>query len=97
MLQNESVDDDDEHFEDIVESPEDASVAAAVLNKHSDKLASSEKHDIGADDNSDGIKQVELVEGDGKDENNASTEASRLHTLYNPRHREPSYWYCLFI
>ncbi|WVZ66608.1 hypothetical protein U9M48_015800 [Paspalum notatum var. saurae] len=91
VLQNESVDEGDEHFEDIVESPEDSSIASAVLDKHNEKLADHEKYNIVAADGSDSVKQVKLVEGDKNDENNASTEASRLHALYDPRHREPSY------
>jgi hypothetical protein len=39
---------------------------------------------------------MELIERDENGENNASAKASRLHELYDPRHREPSYWYCLF-
>lgn len=91
MLQNESVDDGDEHFEDILESPEDSSIASAVLDKHNEKVAAHEKHNLDAADGIDIVKQVKLV-----DENNASIDASRQHALYDPRHREPSYWYCLF-
>ncbi|KAG2642792.1 hypothetical protein PVAP13_2KG215200 [Panicum virgatum] len=91
VLQNESVDDGDEHFEDIVESPEDSSVASAALDKHTDKSASHEKCNIDAADGSDSVKQMELIERDENGENNASVEASRLHALYDPRHREPSY------
>ncbi|KAJ1291760.1 hypothetical protein BS78_02G341000 [Paspalum vaginatum] len=81
VLQNESVDDSHEHFEDIVESHEDSSIASA----------DHEKYNIVAADGSDSVKQVKLVEGDENNENNASTEALRLHALYDPRHREPSY------
>nr|CAB3456830.1 unnamed protein product [Digitaria exilis] len=91
VLQNESVDDGDEHFEDIVESPEDSSVGSAVLAKHNDKSAAHEKYNIDAVADSDNAKQVKLVERDENGENNASAEASRLHALYDPRHREPSY------
>ena len=41
-------------------------------------------------------REMELIERGENGENNASAEASRLHALYDPRHREPSYWYCLF-
>jgi len=91
VLQNESVDDGDEHFEDIVESPEDSSVASAALDKHTDKSASHEKFNIDAADGSVSVKQMELIERGENGENNASAEASRLHALYDPRHREPSY------
>lgn len=91
VLQNESVDDGDEHFEDIVEAPEDSSIASTVLDKHSDKLAANEKYNIDAVDGSDSVKHVKLVEGDETNEKNASSEALKLHALYDPRHREPSY------
>ncbi|XP_066397430.1 protein SLOW WALKER 2-like isoform X2 [Miscanthus floridulus] len=86
VLQNESVDDGDEHFEDILESPEDSSIASAVLDKHNEKVAAHEKHNLDAADGIDSVKQVKLV-----DENNASIDASRQHASYDPRHREPSY------
>lgn len=86
VLQNESVDDGDEHFEDILEIPEDSSVASAVLHKHNEKVAAHEKHNLDAADGIDSVKQVKLV-----DENNASIDSSRQHALYDPRHREPSY------
>ncbi|CAL5080949.1 unnamed protein product [Urochloa decumbens] len=91
VLQNESVDDGDEHFEDIVESLEDSSIAPAALDKHNDKLAAHEKCNIGAADDSDSAKHVKLLEKNENGENNASAEASKLHALYDPRHREPSY------
>ncbi|CAN6210434.1 unnamed protein product [Urochloa humidicola] len=91
VLQNESVDDGEEHFEDIVESPEDSSIAPTALDKHNDKLAAHEKCNIGAADDSDSVKHVKLLEKNENGENNASAEASKLHALYDPRHREPSY------
>ncbi|TKW32699.1 hypothetical protein SEVIR_2G184700v4 [Setaria viridis] len=91
VLQNESVDDGDEHFEDIIESHDDSSIASAVLDKHNDKLAAHEKYNIDAGDGSDSGKQVKLIERDENGENNASADTSRLHALYDPRHREPSY------
>lgn len=96
MLQNESVDDGDEHFEDIVESLEDSSIASEALGKHSEKLAAHENCNVDAADGSDSVEQVKLVERDENGENNALAEAPKLHPLYDPRHREPSYWYCLF-
>ncbi|KAL6894019.1 hypothetical protein ACP4OV_008117 [Aristida adscensionis] len=81
VLQNESVDDDVEHFDDIVDSTEDSSIASAVSDDHNDKLATQEKFDSDVADGSHTRKHVKLVEGDGKD------------ASYNPRHREPSYCY----
>ncbi|CAN6162295.1 unnamed protein product [Urochloa humidicola] len=91
VLQNESVDDGDEHFEDIVENPEDSSIASAALDKHNDKLAAHEKCNIDDADGSHCVKQVKLIEQDEKGENNASAEGLKQHALYDPRHREPSY------
>ncbi|XP_062179320.1 protein SLOW WALKER 2 [Phragmites australis] len=88
VLQNESVDDGVEHFEDIVESTEDPSTGSAILDKYNDKLAPQEKYNSDAADGSDTTKHEKLVEGDKKDKNNASTEGSML---YDPRQREPSY------
>jgi hypothetical protein len=79
VLQNESVDDGDEHFEDILENPEDS-----ADDGH-------EKHNLDTAGGIDSVKQVKLV-----DKNNGSIDVSRQHALYDPRHREPSYWYCLF-
>ncbi|OEL15322.1 CCAAT/enhancer-binding protein zeta [Dichanthelium oligosanthes] len=67
VLQNESVDDGDEHFEDIVESPEDSTIALAVLDKHNDKLAAHEKYNSHAGDGSDSVKQMKLIEKDEND------------------------------
>ncbi|TVU19278.1 hypothetical protein EJB05_35417 [Eragrostis curvula] len=67
VLQNESVDDSVEHFEDIVEDTEDPS---SIDN---DKLATQEKHDLDADDTT---EQFKPVEGDRKDKNNTPTESN---------------------
>lgn len=95
MLQSESVDDDIEHFEDIVESTDNPAISSTMPDKHNDILAT-QKYNSDTEGGSDNINQVKLVAGDEKDETNASTNGSTLHALYNPRHREPSYWYCLF-
>ncbi|KAK3135684.1 hypothetical protein QOZ80_5BG0422150 [Eleusine coracana subsp. coracana] len=85
VLQNESVDDSIEHFEDIVDT-EDPSIASAILDN--DKLATQEKHDSDAVDGSDITNQLKLAEGGEKVKNDTSTE---VLILYDPRHREPSY------
>jgi ribosome biogenesis protein MAK21 len=90
VLQNESVDDSVEHFEDILENTEDPSISSAIPDNV--KLATQDRHNSDAADGSDTAKQLKLVQGDKKDKNNASTEGS---ILYDLRHREPSYWYCL--
>ncbi|KQK00173.1 CCAAT/enhancer-binding protein zeta [Brachypodium distachyon] len=91
VLQNESVDDGIEHFEDIVENPEDPAIALTTPNKHDGPSASLEKYSSDAEDGSDTTKQVNVAAGSEKGETNASTQGSTLHALYNPRHREPSY------
>lgn len=96
VLQNESVDDGIEHFEDIVENPEDPAIASTSPIKQDGMLASLEKYNSDGEDDSDATKQVKVSASDEKGQTNASAEGSTSHVLYNPRHREPSYWYCLF-
>ncbi|KAG8048511.1 hypothetical protein GUJ93_ZPchr0009g334 [Zizania palustris] len=91
VLQNESVDDSIEHFEDIVEKPEGPSVTSINTDEHTDRLATLEKYNSDAEDGSDTIEHVKLVTSDEKDGNVISAEGSTLHALYNPRHRDPSY------
>jgi ribosome biogenesis protein MAK21 len=97
VLQNESVDDGVEHFEDIVENPEEAAIASTTPNKQDGMLASLEKYNSDAEDDSDTTKQANVTAGDEKGQTNGSAAGSTSHVLYDPRHREPSYWYCLFI
>uniref|UniRef100_A0ACD5Z4G6 Uncharacterized protein n=1 Tax=Avena sativa TaxID=4498 RepID=A0ACD5Z4G6_AVESA len=91
VLQNESVDDGIEHFEDIVENPEDPAIASTTLNKEDGMSASLEKYNSDDEDGSDTMKQAKVAAGDEKGQTNASAEGSTSHVLYNPRHREPSY------
>ncbi|CAM0945405.1 unnamed protein product [Alopecurus aequalis] len=91
VLQNESVDDGIEHFEDIVENPEDPAIASTTPNKQDGMLASLEKYNSDAEDGSDTTEQAKGAAGDEKGQTNASAEGSTSHVLYNPRHREPSY------
>ncbi|KAM3226883.1 hypothetical protein ACQJBY_059073 [Aegilops geniculata] len=91
VLQNESVDDGIEHFEDIVENPEDPAIASTSPIKQDSMLASLEKDNSDGEDDSDATKQVKVSASDEKGQTNASAEGSTSHVLYNPRHREPSY------
>lgn len=91
VLQNESVDDDIEHFEDIIENPEDPAIASKTLNKQDGMSVSLEKYNSDDEDGSDTTKQAKVSDGDEKGQTNASAEGSTSHVLYNPRHREPSY------
>ncbi|XBI47006.1 hypothetical protein VPH35_111084 [Triticum aestivum] len=91
VLQNESVDDGIEHFEDIVENPEDPAIASTSPIKQDSMLASLEKYNSDGKDDSDATKQVKVSASDEKGQTNASAEGSTSHVLYNPRHREPSY------
>ncbi|KAM3241993.1 hypothetical protein ACQJBY_054610 [Aegilops geniculata] len=91
VLQNESVDDGIEHFEDIVENPEDPAIASTSPIKQDSMLSSLEKYNSDGEDDSDATKQVIVSASDEKGQTNASAEGSTSHVLYNPRHREPSY------
>ncbi|XP_020198114.1 protein SLOW WALKER 2 [Aegilops tauschii subsp. strangulata] len=91
VLQNESVDDGIEHFEDIVENPEDPAIASTSPIKQDSMLASLEKYNSDGEDDSDATKQVKVSASDENGQTNASAEGSTSHVLYNPRHREPSY------
>ncbi|KAL6644210.1 hypothetical protein ACP70R_015818 [Stipagrostis hirtigluma subsp. patula] len=93
VLQSESVDDGVEHFDDILESTEDPSIASEILDNCNDELATKEKYNSDAADGCHTTKHVKVVEGDGKDGNLGPTEGSAVYTSYNPRHREPSYCY----
>lgn len=91
VLQNESVDDGIEHFEDIVENPEDPAIASTSPIKKDGMLTSLEKYNSDAEDDSDTTKQAKVSASDEKGQTNASAEGLTSHVLYNPRHREPSY------
>ncbi|XP_047082099.1 protein SLOW WALKER 2-like [Lolium rigidum] len=87
VLQNESVDDGIEHFEDIVENPEEPAIASTTDGM----LVSHEKYNSDSEDGSDTTKQAKVASGHEKGQTNGSAEGSTSHVLYNPRHREPSY------
>lgn len=99
LLQNESVDDDLEHFEDIIESPEDLAVAPSGNSINSDELPTSLGGKKLADlvhDEEDHDLEVEVgcenVSEGNREENHTTNEGSTLPVGYNPRHREPSFW-----
>ncbi|XP_020088571.1 CCAAT/enhancer-binding protein zeta isoform X2 [Ananas comosus] len=98
LLQNESVDDDLEHFEDIIESPEDLAVAPSGNSINSDELPTSLGGKKLADlvhDEEDHDLEVEVgcenVSEGNREENHTTNEGSTLPVGYNPRHREPSF------
>ncbi|XP_072984339.1 protein SLOW WALKER 2 [Typha latifolia] len=103
VLQSESVDDDLEHFEDIVESPEDLasvlpdnstnSVGQTTAQVGEKSLASYNEEDHGsefADGHNDRLK-TRNVRDEDKEENHTLNKGLVLPAGYNPRHREPSY------
>lgn len=119
MLQNESVDEDLEHFEDAVEEtdtePSDASkkqendvkLVDGTDDAKPDSQSSDDEDDIPASDseedvsdesqelifkgNSEDLQKSETLHRDGPQHPQSSK--SLLLGGYNPRHREPSYWY----
>lgn len=80
VLQNESADDDFEHFEDIIEDPESAIPSAShSVNSGGSALQNGRKEDYGClGDDDDGSKEK-------------SQTRSALPAGYDPRHREPSF------
>lgn len=99
LLQNESVDDDLEHFEDIIESPEDLAVAPSGNSINSDQLPISlggKKLTDSVHDEEDHDLEVEVgcenVSEGNREENYTTNQGSTLPAGYNPRHREPSFW-----
>lgn len=121
MVQNESVDEDLEHFEDIVEETDNVSGVASkqeendVKIDHGDGQANSDSdssEDVAGslasdsdDDISDEAEEL-LIGEDAKDLKKTKTVSdskgdrpftqSFLPGGYNPRHREPSFWYIPF-
>lgn len=120
VLQNESVDEDLEHFEDAVEEtdtePSDASKKqendVKLINGTADAnpdSSSDDEDDIPASDSEEDVSDEpeELIFRDNsKDLQKSDTphhdgsphaQSSKSFLLggYNPRHREPSYWYFL--
>ncbi|XP_006663966.1 CCAAT/enhancer-binding protein zeta [Oryza brachyantha] len=89
VLQNESVDDGIEHFEDIVENPDGPT--SITTEKCNDRLATVEKYSSDAENGCDTIECASPVASAEKDGKGTSAEGSTLHVFYNPRHREPSY------
>lgn len=108
VLQKETVDDELEHFEDVIEDPEDASnhpssrsqISSVVsASKDSGKLKNSNhKKDYNSDSEdclTSGNKLKDVTDGN-KQEAQAPNTTFALPAGYNPRHREPSYWYSSF-
>lgn len=115
MLQNESIDDDLEHFEDIVEETDNEPSATpikednnVVKSGNSDSESSEDEQvsppsDSEADDSdhSEELFVKEAAKNDKKVEslpnhNKPITDVSSKPYLpggYDPRHREPSFWY----
>lgn len=118
MLQNESVDEDLEHFEDIAEEEEDQANMTQNRTNNVDKVvrrndcnstgsdSSGDQGDPAASDSEDGdVDERSLFVTDGL---NNLTESKPVFELqeqeseakpggYNPRHREPSFWYLLIL
>lgn len=124
MLQNESADEELEHFEDIVEEPEAVpEIEAPKQPENTDKIIPNGNNDLKSDsgtssdsevkddsvssdsdvsDGGDDFLRKESVSDDSefktatngdKDKPSLSNVWSSLPGNYDPRHREPSYWY----
>ncbi|XP_052167758.1 protein SLOW WALKER 2 [Oryza glaberrima] len=90
VLQNESVDDGIEHFEDIVENTDCPAITSRTTDKCNDILATLEKCNSDAEDACDTIECVSPISSGEKDGKGTSARLT-LQASYNPRHREPSY------
>lgn len=93
VLQKESVDDELEHFDDIKEDPEEENPHLSKSPSSRDISASEDcrtsvfsKHEDHNHDIEDGLH-------DDSREKAQAPHSSALPAGYNPRHREPSYWY----
>lgn len=123
MLQSESVDEDLEHFEDIVEetdnepstTPKKEEIGVDLVG-NSDKMdsesdsaededdspASSSEDDVSDEDEllmEDSSKEPQESQPQSDHNGNQpliNSSGSSLPGGYDPRHREPSYWYVIF-
>lgn len=122
MLRNESVDEDLEHFEDVVEETDnrpsdtsteqenDVKLVTGTDDAKSDSESSEDEEDIPASDSEEDVSDEPeelIIRDNSKDLQKSKTPShhapqpptaskSLLPGGYNPRHREPSYWYFLF-
>lgn len=125
LLQNESTDEDLEHFEDIVEETDDQtstkldqpnndteSVPVGDSNSVEDDSSQEEGVSTSSDSESDvsdeaddllvgdalkDVEETKPVPDQSRGKPQASDVRSSLPGGYNPRHREPSYWYFYFL
>lgn len=126
-IQNEAVDEDLEHFEDVPDEPDNVPAANAKTlqsnddgttnsggsNSNSDSsedeeapsASSSEDDEVDEDEDLFPIKNIEkppesnstkLPDHNGKQHHEALTKHS-LPGGYDPRHREPSFWYIVLL
>lgn len=123
MLQSESADEEDEHFEDIVEEADDrpgsasgkqetdgepvenggAAVPDGDSSEDGDEttvLASEDEASDEADeflvrDDAEDVNEGKTMSVSSGKQSQASSKKSSLPGGYDPRHREPSYWWVL--
>lgn len=102
VLQNESVDDDLEHFEDIIEDPDpvippssnSVNSGGSAASQNDEKLCVSyhkEDYDSEGEDGLDDELRSKAVDCDNREQAQKPHMGSALPVGYNPRHREPSY------
>ncbi|KAF0914301.1 hypothetical protein E2562_027857 [Oryza meyeriana var. granulata] len=90
VLQNESVDDGIEHFEDIVENPDGPAINSITTDQCNDRLATLEKYNSDAEDGYDTIECISPIasgEKDGKAMQTMSVGGSLLHWPYTCTHQ----------
>lgn len=121
MLQNESADDDIEHFEDIVEEGDNQKTTELMKQRNtvetvatadgtnsdtdstqdeggsstsgSESDVSDEVDDLFIGGDLENVKETKRVPDETKQLPQTSDVTSSLPGGYNPRHREPLYWY----
>lgn len=121
MLQNESANEDVEHFEDIEEETTDQKPTKSIETDNASKIVStsdstntdgdsSQEEDVSSASDSEtdvsdeeedllvaggleDVKEMKEIPDLTKQQPQVSVGRSSLPGGYNPRHREPSYWY----
>ncbi|CAI0462520.1 unnamed protein product [Linum tenue] len=88
VLQNEAVDEEDEHFEDVVEEndkkdPTDLPTMDESIEK--------EDHEHESDSSSEDEEEGKTVTSSSDDDDDDGSDGAPLPGGYDPRHREPSY------
>ncbi|CAI0473109.1 unnamed protein product [Linum tenue] len=88
VLQNEAVDEEDEHFEDVVEeNGKKDSTDPPAMDESNEK----EDHEHESDSSSEEEEEDKTVASSSEDDDDDGSDGAPLPGGYDPRHREPSY------